>query len=190
MDPLPVPQELVGLSYIEKQLICRVHSVFSLYKVQRGQYKYKGQVINFPQQVQNVADTLPHLVADLNNLVVFKLDNDINLSDFYVRKDKVLNALLWLKQNNPLYQDIHIDEHKLSTLPDNGNVLNELKKITDTNLSNHNETNQIESEEQYENITSSGVPELKDPSLNNTLIHCYSLILEECLSMNLGHLGT
>ncbi|KAK3922574.1 ATP-dependent DNA helicase, partial [Frankliniella fusca] len=170
MDPLPVPEELLGLTYIEKQLISRVHSVFSLYKVEKGQYKYKGQVINFPQQVQSVADSLPHLVADLNNLVVVKLSNDIDLRDFYVRKAKVLNALVWLKAHHPLYSDIHIDEGKVSLLPTEGSVFNDLKHINPSdNEHPSTETNSDDSNCDTDNITSSGVPDLKDPSLNNTL---------------------
>ncbi|KAK3916579.1 Cysteine--tRNA ligase [Frankliniella fusca] len=169
MDPGIVPNELTGLTYIEKQLICRVHPVFSVYKVNRVQYKYKGQVINFPQNVQTVADKLPHLVADLNNLVVVKLTSDVELKDFYVRKDKVLNALCWLKANNPLYNDVVIDYCRIAALPDEGNVFNDLSNlVTDPSQS------QCEDSAEYDGdiFKSSGVPEIRDPSLNNTLNNC------------------
>ncbi|KAK3910036.1 Stress response protein nst1 [Frankliniella fusca] len=77
MDPLDVPEELKDLTYIEKQLIARVHCVISLYRFKKCQYKYKGQVINFSQDVQHVADKLPHLVEDLNNVVVVKFKDNI-----------------------------------------------------------------------------------------------------------------
>ncbi|KAK3907153.1 ATP-dependent DNA helicase [Frankliniella fusca] len=129
MDPLPVPPELLDLTFIEKQLIARVHCVISLYKFKKCQYKYKGQVINFSQDVQSVADHLPHLVEDLDNVVVVKLRNSIHSEDFVVRKQKVLNALIWLKQNNPYYSDITIDYQNLDTLPVDGNVFDKVNKM-------------------------------------------------------------
>ncbi len=40
--------------------------------------------------------------------------------DFTVRKSKVLNALLYLKTNNPAYNDIEIDEEVINSLPEGG----------------------------------------------------------------------
>ncbi|KAK3912381.1 ATP-dependent DNA helicase [Frankliniella fusca] len=126
MDPFQIPDELKDLTYIEKQLISRVHPVISLYRVKKLEYKYKGQVINFTQDVQHVADKLPHLVADLRNVVVVRLDQQSTLKDFVVRKDKVLNALLWLQKNNPHYADVTIDYSVIHTLPNDGNVYDDI----------------------------------------------------------------
>ncbi|KAK3918325.1 Halomucin [Frankliniella fusca] len=116
LDPMSVPEELSTLTFIEKQLISRVHPVISLYRVKKMQYKYKGQVINFSQNVQYVADTLPHLVTDLNNIVIVKLEDQVALKDFVVRRDK-------LQHNNPHYEHINIDFEKVKSLPVNDNVL-------------------------------------------------------------------
>ena len=37
-----------------------------------------------------------------------------------VRKQKVLNALVWLVNNNPHYKDIAVNENALQSLPENG----------------------------------------------------------------------
>ncbi|KAK3911389.1 ATP phosphoribosyltransferase [Frankliniella fusca] len=137
MDPLDIPHELESLTYIEKQLLSRVHPVISLLRVKKLQYKYKGQVINFTQDVQEVADSLPYLVKDLSNIVVIKLNNHVRLKDFVIRKDKVLNALLWLKRNNPQYFDLKIDMSALNTLPDDDNVYDELQSIRSEQLSSN-----------------------------------------------------
>ncbi len=39
---------------------------------------------------------------------------------FHVRREHVLRALLWLKENNPLYHDIIISNDNLSNLPSSG----------------------------------------------------------------------
>ncbi|KAE8746251.1 hypothetical protein FOCC_FOCC007123 [Frankliniella occidentalis] len=168
MDPKSQSSELIGLTYIEKQLICRVHSVFSIYKVNKGQSNYRGQVINFPQNIQTEAERLPHLVADLDNLIVVKLSSDIDLKDFHVRKDKVLQALLWLKENNPMYSDVVIDDDGMCALPEEGSILHELSDVLPDHNDSDDETTDHSSDDQGL-FCSSGVPALKDPSLNNTL---------------------
>lgn len=50
MDPGDVPEEL-KLSYLEEQLIAKIHPIVSVFKIKNHQYGYKGHVINFPQDV-------------------------------------------------------------------------------------------------------------------------------------------
>ena len=45
-------------------------------------------------------------------------NNDRNVN-FKVRRQNVLEALLWLKRNNRLYQDITIDMERVDNLPEN-----------------------------------------------------------------------
>ena len=40
--------------------------VMSIYKLPHGQYGYSGHVINFPQDMQSFATSLPRLSADIN----------------------------------------------------------------------------------------------------------------------------
>ncbi|KAK3911591.1 Filaggrin [Frankliniella fusca] len=168
MDPLAVPDELKNLTYIEKQLICKVHSVVSLYRFKKAQYKYRGQVINFSQNVQSVADSLPHLVAALNNVVVVKLTDKLQLPDFVVRKNVVLNALLWLKENNPNYFDLKIDYEKLNYLPDNGNVYDELNSIKSECDNDKEDDNEDAEDPGSFNVTYSDVPDVNQPSLRKS----------------------
>ncbi|KAK3931635.1 ATP-dependent DNA helicase [Frankliniella fusca] len=174
MDPLQVPEELKCLTFIENQLISRIHPVISLYRVKKLQYKYTGQVINFTQDVQNVADSLPHLLKDLSNVVVVKLNEEIHLKDFVVRKQKVLNALIWLKNNNPQYSDIHIDTLSLDELPTDSNVYEQLKSIENQaqlpdekdNESKSHDDNSIPGD--VDDITYTSVQDSTDISLSKT----------------------
>jgi hypothetical protein len=45
---------------------------------------------------------------------------DNTFKDVRVRKQKVLNALVWLINNNPYYSQITINEDALNSLPENG----------------------------------------------------------------------
>ncbi|CAG8476496.1 20226_t:CDS:2, partial [Gigaspora rosea] len=49
-----VPQELKGLNEIEEMLIIQVFMVVSVYNLHSGQYPYRGNIINFPQDVKNL----------------------------------------------------------------------------------------------------------------------------------------
>ncbi|XP_034239366.1 uncharacterized protein LOC117644209 [Thrips palmi] len=126
-NPGVVPDCLKILTYVERQLIARIHPVVSLYKIQNCQYGYKGNIINFPQNVQEIADILPHKIEDLNNIITIRLDNSNSHQDFQVRRSEVHNALLWLKKNNPFYKDIEISEANLKLLPENKNMYRNMK---------------------------------------------------------------
>ncbi|KAK3911829.1 ATP-dependent DNA helicase [Frankliniella fusca] len=122
MDPGTVPECLQNLSYVEKQLISRIHPVVSLYKIKDCQYKYSGNVINFPQNVQLIADKLPHNIDNLNSIITVRLDLSQSYKDFVVRRKNVTDALVWLRQNNPLYKDVTIDHSLCENLPECENV--------------------------------------------------------------------
>ena len=42
---------------------------------------------------------------------------NLHLSNFRVRRMKVLTALNWLRKNNPIYRDVVIDEMRINALP-------------------------------------------------------------------------
>lgn len=130
MNPLEVPECLKDLSYIEKQLISRIHPVVSLYKIKSCQYGYRGNIINFPQNVQEVADILPHKVSELTNVITIRLDTSTKHHDFQVRQNAVREALLWLKSNNPLYKNINISEENCTLLPLNDNIYEQIRGYT------------------------------------------------------------
>ncbi|CAB4407286.1 unnamed protein product [Rhizophagus irregularis] len=108
MHPGEVPNELKGLSEIEEMLISQVFTVMTVYRLRGGQNGYRG-----------------HRQSS-NNPTVFR--------DFTVRRRKVCKALLWLKENNPYYNDIIIDTNLLETLPENDSIFNMLPQLQDDEL--------------------------------------------------------
>ena len=101
-------------------MIARAFPVIQVYTKAGGSYGYKGHVINLPNNVQHIADILPHDPKDLP-IIAFtvKGKNDFE-KEFKVRRQVVLDALQWLILNNPLYKDIQIDYSRISALPADG----------------------------------------------------------------------
>ena len=86
-------------------------------KPQYGTISYKGHVVTLPHNLHKIADVLPNTPVDLPVLVFqASANNDRNLN-FKVRHQNI-EALLWLKRNNRLYQDITIDMERVDNLPE------------------------------------------------------------------------
>ena len=132
MDPGIVPEQLRGLTQVEEMLISRVCPIMRVYRKHGGQRGYKGHVLNLPQDVQSFLNRLPSQVADLPVMVVRRHGADDTHKDFTVRWHRVLEALLWLKTNNPFFKDIEIDRQVIQSLPENG-VPDELRYVIDDN---------------------------------------------------------
>ena len=111
MNPGPVPlcTCLEGLTRVEQMLITRGCPVMCVYRKKCGQRGYKKHVLNFPQHIQGFLDSLPSYVSDLSFLVVRRMGQDNSHRDFKVRRTRVYDALVWLRDNYRFYQDIHIN---------------------------------------------------------------------------------
>ncbi len=130
--------------------------------------------------MQYVADTLPHLVTDLTNIIVVKLQEEVAFKYFVVRRDNVLNALLWLKKNNPHYADIKIDSQKVNLLPSHDNVHHQLKMSIEEELSEDvknaidegntdcDDTENTEEIDDEDDIVYTSVPDSNHPSVSKS----------------------
>ena len=87
-------------------------------------------IINLPQDVQYVAQTLPRLPSTLDIIIFRQIDNAKKHKDFTVRRSHVLNALQWLINNNIYYRDITIDLNVISNLPGNDTILFSFPTVT------------------------------------------------------------
>ena len=108
-------------------LIAQIFPVVSVYNLPGGQYAYRGNIINFPQDVQEFVTRLPRDPSSLDLLIVRRYtENGSNFRDFHVRRGKVMQALQWLKAYNIFYRDIDIDNNILQKLPENGSIAEQL----------------------------------------------------------------
>ena len=132
MDPGIVREQLRGLTQVEEMLISRVCPIMQVYRKHGGQRGYKGHVLNLPQDIQSFLNRLPARVADLPVMIVRRHGADDTHRDFTVCRHRVLEALSWLKTNNPFFKDIEIDRNLIQSLPENG-VPEELRYVMDDN---------------------------------------------------------
>ena len=75
-------------------IISRVFPVIQVYtKPKGGQTAYKGHVITFPQNVQQLAGVLPRCPKEIPIIIFSVNDKDSQSKDFTVRRQVVSDAL-------------------------------------------------------------------------------------------------
>ncbi|CAB4027447.1 Hypothetical predicted protein, partial [Paramuricea clavata] len=79
-----------------------------------------GTVPEQLRDIQSFLNRLPSRMANLPVLIVRKHGAEDTHQDFTVRRHKVLEAVLWLKTNNPFFKNIEIDRDVIQSLPENG----------------------------------------------------------------------
>jgi hypothetical protein len=102
----PIPPELQGLTQVEEMLVARALPIMRVYIKPGGQRGYSGHCVNLPQHVDELASSLPRYPKDLSVIIVKIKGKENTFKDVNVRRQKVLDSLLWLKQNNPHYKNV------------------------------------------------------------------------------------
>uniref|UniRef100_A0A1X7VA88 DUF6570 domain-containing protein n=1 Tax=Amphimedon queenslandica TaxID=400682 RepID=A0A1X7VA88_AMPQE len=102
INPGTVTTQLQGLSQAEEMLISAIFTMICIYKLPHEQYGYSRHVINFHQDVQTSATSLPRLAADISVLVI-RMEKEQIHRYFHVRRQVVEEALTWRMVNNILY---------------------------------------------------------------------------------------
>lgn len=124
------PAELSGLRMIEEMLICQVLPVASIFTVGNGHDYYRGHQLSMGQDLKELYHVLPRLGSELPITVVFrrgtKPGSEPKFTDLSVRKQKVQDALAYLRTHNPLYRKLDEkwfakpDDPRWATLPEDG----------------------------------------------------------------------
>ena len=112
-----------------------------------GQWGYKGHVLNLPQDIQGFLNRLPPNVTQLPYLIIQKHGTENMHRDCRVRREKVLQAITWLKENNPFYGDIAIDYESLERLPEDG-IPTDLPTVEDSQSNEQRDTLEEHAEEE------------------------------------------
>jgi hypothetical protein len=110
-----VPPQLQDLTPVEVSLISLVNTHQTIVILDHGQRAGRGMAISFPNNVPEIAQELPRH-ADDTGMVVVRLpgrhtDGEVPRRPpkaFTAHCDKVMEALRWLKENNPLYRNVDI----------------------------------------------------------------------------------
>jgi hypothetical protein len=107
-----IPDHIKCLTLAETGLIKQVKAFMKIYLLcsGRGQKGMKGMTVHFAQQVQEVATILPQC-GDSSDIVIVKehLDGVQEHREIRVCPIKVLAAIAWLIENNPLYRNVTLN---------------------------------------------------------------------------------
>ena len=135
MDPEEPPRWAKGLTQIEQMLVSPILPIMSVYTVKGGSQRFKGNCINFPQNMQTIASELPRLLKDLDILIMHAPGNRPNCRTFEVRRQTVAEFCRNAKQHNlPGWEDVVISEENLNALPEHG-IPADLPTLIETSLS-------------------------------------------------------
>ena len=173
-----IPPELQGLTRLERHLIGLRIPFMTIFCMQRfgSSYKVNGPTVDVPSTLDQIIYQLPRMSSEVQ-LYPMKLKRKLkykgNYMYHFIRRDVVMGAIRWLKENNSLYKDIPINdnweqewnESEFSSFVDNINVL----PCNNTNMDSIQEdTKNEEPASQYEELVpNTNVVNISD-SVDNT----------------------
>ena len=167
-----IPPELSVLEKLEQILIAQRIVFEKIVVMPKGQQrKIKGAICNIPVDCDQTCTTLPR-PPERSGIIMLKLKRKMEFRGHVyfqaVRPQLILNALMWLKMNNPLYDNICIDIDKidrhLKTLQQNDvnlddSTLNNDNHSTESGVSDDTSSNN----ENGENVSTPADEENDDP---------------------------
>ena len=127
-----IPEVLNSLTMAEKLLIRRCSPLIPSHHIRNGVYGIYGHCVTFAQDIESMITELPQKQT---NMVIFvrnlsdRTSGVIHTQHFKVNKDKVLNALRWLKVHHVGYKDITINSSNMDWIK-NGTVYDAEKSYT------------------------------------------------------------
>ena len=109
-----VPPELSNLNALELTLISLRVPFMKMVALPSGkQRSIHGPAVNVPLKVDTICNVLPHLPSQ-SELIPLKLKRKVAYRGHYmydyIRPQKIVDALRYLKANNPLYANIDVNE--------------------------------------------------------------------------------
>ncbi|KDR65353.1 hypothetical protein GALMADRAFT_81967, partial [Galerina marginata CBS 339.88] len=122
-----VPEVLQNLTFAEQMLIPRIRHNRCLVRVSSGRAKMIANVVMLSNPIPQLYKVLPPPRTDLDEVLAFvylgssaPTPEDFARTPLLVRRNKVAEALNWLKLNNREYEDLEISEENLLTYPEHG----------------------------------------------------------------------
>ena len=111
----PIPHELSGLNLLELRLISLRVPFMKMVALPSGKQRcIHGPAVNVPSKIDTILCTvLPRLPSQSELKLKRILAYRGHYMYDYISPERVMNALRWLKANNPLYADIDINEEWL-----------------------------------------------------------------------------
>ena len=93
------------------------------------------------QEVKDISNTFPRHINNLDLVVIVQKKGWQGSNyDFTVRKQRVMDSLLYKIQNYPYYQDARVDYNAVAELPKNATYISHMLKYGQLHGSNHTHT--------------------------------------------------
>ncbi|KJZ69378.1 hypothetical protein HIM_11239 [Hirsutella minnesotensis 3608] len=177
-----IPAFLPQLTKVEEMLIAPVHVFVNVMQVRGQQYKYRGHIVHFLRDVGKVYRQLPLLPPDLDVILLrppnarehAHLDRQFR-RQFRVRRRCLQQWLDFLSHNHPGYRDITVCQKRMSVLPEDGDVLDQVAtvEVTDPLAADLGdvENDDIEPDE----VDQSAVPDLLPEDTEMEALHSHVL---------------
>ncbi len=120
----PIPEELKILNPLEKHLISIIQAFAKIVPLPKGGQKgIRGQMVCVPADLQKTADSLPWSL-DTNSLIRVKLKRKLQYKGHHlfmtVSQKKIMAALSKLKEINPKYKDMQINDNWMQDMIERG----------------------------------------------------------------------
>ena len=125
------PAELEDLTLAEECAIARSHPIGTILKLKPNGFRspaaynaIRGHIVNIPQNPGPLLDILPSPALQFHEHIKIVWSSkteptEEDLKDFVqIRKDKVIRALLWLCEHNPLYGSVQVNHQLLAQWSD------------------------------------------------------------------------
>lgn len=125
-----IPEQLRDLTFAECLLIAKIRHNRCLIRVSSGRAKMTANVVMFANPILKIYKVLPPSREDLEEILAFIFTGptqpgpeEIERTPMLVRRNKVANALEWLKLNHKDYQELEISQTNLESYPLKGVVV-------------------------------------------------------------------
>ncbi|KAJ7261555.1 hypothetical protein C8J57DRAFT_1071826, partial [Mycena rebaudengoi] len=122
-----VPWQLKDLSFAERMLVARVRHNRCVVRVSSGRGKLSSNAISFANPTIKVYKVLPPTADEMSEVLAFVFlgpckptEEEYKRTPMLVRRQKVKDALDWLKLNHVDYFDLDISDTNLNALPISG----------------------------------------------------------------------
>jgi len=117
-----IPKELENLTFAEKLLISRVQHNKCIFRVASGMYKMTSNVVCFDLPMIKVYKQLSPHHDDISEVLAFIFTGsnvpgpeELKCTPLLVHRNKVADALEWLKLNHKGYADLEISQDNLDS---------------------------------------------------------------------------
>ena len=181
-----VPDKLAELNEMEIRLLSRRIPFMKIVALPSGKQKaIHGPAVNIPTKLDAVCNLLPRLPGEVE-ILPMKLKRKLCYKSHYmydsIHPQKMIAALQWLIENNPLYSEVELNENWTNEWNESDPEL--WHAVTGFAPSNTiHEDFEIETQVQERPTTSTAVKLHVDPPIQDSFMHLEQLCTEEGYSV-------